>query len=606
MTLLSILKKFEQFFNGHKLRTKMMLIYIIVIIPVFIGSMFLLHTIRTNLSKNETDNALKNTDNIRIQLTDMVYTIENISDVICNGDDIPSFICGEYSKKSEIYRFYADNEITDNYVSIFPQLKAIRIYIPREDFVFNSSFRFADESITSQNWYNSAIDTPFPLWRVIKDPVTREVYLSCTRRICSPDGEPCAVAVLAINPEWLGDYISDDTYKTVLSINNGIVYFSSLEGINAGNIITVSSTDFTVPNAEEVIDSEFNNISALTILKTFSSGLSENIFQIFLINPGSSLEAQNKKLTSFYSLYTLFLFVISLLIVILFVISFSRRITMLRDKMHSVALGNFNVTRELKDNDEVAQLEEDLCIMVDSMQLMMNDIYNAKLESERLKLNQRDAEFKALASQINPHFLYNTLETIRMKAFCNNDKETADLIKKLGKFMRRCLELKTDSVTLKSEIDFTNSYLELQSARFGDKISYDIRSSVSDDYMILPLIIQPIVENAFIHGIESSKSNGRIDVHIYYCGEYVYIDVDDNGVGIAPEKLKQIDIKLSENNTESGKSIGLTNVNKRIQMSYGDIYGIKVTSKEGEGTSVRIMLPRCPENSRKGNNNADS
>lgn len=124
--------------------------------------------------------------------------------------------------------------------------------------------------------------------------------------------------------------------------------------------------------------------------------------------------------------------------------------------------------------------------------------------------------------------------------------------------------------------------------------------------MILPLIIQPIVENAFVHGIESSKSNGKIDVHIYCCGEYVYIDVTDNGVGITPEKLKQLDKKLSENNTEGGKSIGLTNVNKRIQMSYGDIYGIKVTSKEGEGTSVRIMLPRYPENTRKGTNNADA
>ncbi|MCI5752343.1 MAG: histidine kinase [Oscillospiraceae bacterium] len=603
---MSVLKKFERFFNGHKLRTKMMLIYIIVIIPVFIGSMFLLYTIRTNLSESETDNAVKNTDNIRIHLTDMVYTIENITDVICNGSDIPSFICGDYTKNSEIYRFYADNDIIDNYVSIFPQLKAIRIYIPRDDFVFNSNFRRADDGITSQTWYNAAIDTPFPIWRVIRDPVTREVYLSCARRICSADGTPCAVAVLAISPDWLEDYITNDTYSTVLSVNNGIVYFSSLEGINSGNIITVSSTDFTKPNVEEVIDSEFNNISALTILKTFSSGLSENVFQIFLINPGSSIEAENEQLTSFYSLYILFLFVISLLIVVLFVISYSRRITLLRDKMHSVALGNFNVTRELEDHDEVAQLEEDLCIMVDSMQLMMNDIYNAKLESERLKLNQRDAEFKALASQINPHFLYNTLETIRMKAFCNNDKETADLIKKLGKFMRRCLEIKTENVTLKSEIDFTNSYLELQSARFGDKISYEIRSSVSDDYMILPLIIQPVVENAFVHGIESSKSNGKIDVHIYCCGEYVYIDVTDNGVGITPEKLKQLDKKLSENNTEGGKSIGLTNVNKRIQMSYGDIYGIKVTSKEGEGTSVRIMLPRYPENTRKGTNNADA
>ena len=140
--------------------------------------------------------------------------------------------------------------------------------------------------------------------------------------------------------------------------------------------------------------------------------------------------------------------------------------------------------------------------MVKSMQQLINEAYEAKIQSETFKLNQMEAEFKTLASQINPHFLYNTLETIRMKAYCNNDKETADLVKKLGKFMRRCLEVKDGMVTLESELEFTKSYLELQSARFGDRVSYSIYCEVDTNYKILPLIIQPIVENAFVHGIE--------------------------------------------------------------------------------------------------------
>lgn len=226
------------------------------------------------------------------------------------------------------------------------------------------------------------------------------------------------------------------------------------------------------------------------------------------------------------------------------------------------------------------------------MQTLMNDAYKSKIQSESFKLNQVEAEFKALASQINPHFLYNTLETIRMKAYCNDDKETADLVKKLGKFMRRCLEVKNGMVTLESELEFTKSYLELQAARFGDRVSYSIYCEVDRNYKILPLIIQPIVENAFVHGIEGEKANGKIDIKVFYRSGQVIIEVSDNGQGIPADKLRELLAKLEKNDTSSGKSIGLTNVNKRIKMYHGEQYGLTVETTFGHGTAIRITLPQ--------------
>ena len=109
------------------------------------------------------------------------------------------------------------------------------------------------------------------------------------------------------------------------------------------------------------------------------------------------------------------------------------------------------------------------------------------MKEQESNIARKNAELLALHSQINPHFLYNTLETIRMKAFVNNDKETATLVKKLGKFMRRCLEVKDGMVTLESELEFTKSYLELQSARFGDRVAYSIYCEVDRRYKILRL-----------------------------------------------------------------------------------------------------------------------
>ena len=240
-------------------------------------------------------------------------------------------------------------------------------------------------------------------------------------------------------------------------------------------------------------------------------------------------------------------------------------------------------------------LYKDLAQMISDMQRLIDDNYQAQIQREAFKFDQMEAEFKALSSQINPHFLYNTLETIRMKAYVNNDKETADLVKKLGKFMRRCLEFKDGEVSLRSELEFTQSYLELQRARFGDRFSYSIYSEVSKDYPILPLLIQPIVENAFVHGIEGNKTNGRIDIKVYYKGEFVIADVTDNGQGISPEKLKELEEKILVSDTSSGKSIGLTNVCKRIKMYHGDKYGMTISSRVGQGTTIRLTLPRKPE-----------
>ena len=113
--------------------------------------------------------------------------------------------------------------------------------------------------------------------------------------------------------------------------------------------------------------------------------------------------------------------------------------------------------------------------------------------------------------------------------------------------------------------------------------------------MILPLLIQPIVENAFVHGIEGNKSNGRIDIKVYYHGKYVMVDVIDNGQGISEEKLRELEAKLELSDTSSGKSIGLTNVHKRIKMYHGEEYGMSISSTEGQGTTIRLTLPREPQ-----------
>ncbi|MBQ4311696.1 MAG: sensor histidine kinase [Oscillospiraceae bacterium] len=581
--------------NRYKMSTQIMIIYIVVLIPVFIGSIFLLNSINNIMRENAEAESFSSADSLRTRLQDMIYIAENISNSIATSSDVIDFIDNPTQTTAKSPEYYAGNEVINNYINVSPQIKYVRIFLEKENFIYNSNYRFATQSVRSQSWYWEAKNNNSVKWRVITDSVDNNIYLSYVRSIRNEKGNVIGVAVIEISPEWISDFFAENAFNAIFSVNNGVTFYSDIEGIKPGTVIASGSSDIFIADKREVIKENFMGMHGLTVMETFRYGSTTSIFQIFIISPNNGINARSKQLTYTAFIYTAFIvlfFLISLFIIVVFASLFTERIKLLRDRMHSVAGGSFDEKPIIRGNDEVYELDNDLSIMVKSMQEMMYETYKAKLQTEALKSDQIEAEFKALSSQINPHFLYNTLETIRMKAFVNNDKETANLIKKLGKFMRRCLEFKDKSVTLESELDFINSYLELQSARFGDKITYEIINEVDNNLMILPLLIQPAVENAFVHGIESSKKNGKITIHCYYDEEFICIDVKDNGQGMSEEKLRELKKKLIINDTSSGKSIGLTNVNKRIKMYFGDAYGLFVYSTEGEGTVVRIALPR--------------
>ena len=401
--------------------------------------------------------------------------------------------------------------------------------------------------------------------------------------------------VSSVSPKVYSELTENINYSVAFSVSKGVVFYSNIPGIDTGSVLASEKKNFYYGiSGSKLLEDDSSRLNKIghTVISYFDYDNTGNFFQIYVLKPYSLFNDEISNVIFMYIWYIFLCIVLSVLITLLFSSMFSRRIQFLKNQMHKVTSGNFVLNEEIRGTDEIFELYQDLKKMVDSMQTLMNDAYKSKIQSESFKLNQVEAEFKALASQINPHFLYNTLETIRMKAYCNDDKETADLVKKLGKFMRRCLEVKNGMVTLESELEFTKSYLELQAARFGDRVSYSIYCEVDRNYKILPLIIQPIVENAFVHGIEGEKANGKIDIKVFYRSGQVIIEVSDNGQGIPADKLRELLAKLEKNDTSSGKSIGLTNVNKRIKMYHGEQYGLTVETTFGHGTAIRITLPQ--------------
>lgn len=248
------------------------------------------------------------------------------------------------------------------------------------------------------------------------------------------------------------------------------------------------------------------------------------------------------------------------------------------------------VTRE--NADEITELGISFNIMIGKIR----ELLAAKMkEQESLK----KAELRALQAQINPHFLYNTLDTIIWMAEAQQTEQVVQLVSALSSFFRISLSKGRDWITIGEEIERTRSYLTIQKMRYRDILDYriEVDDAVANN-TVLKLILQPLVENALYHGIKNKRSGGMISVRARQNGDdEILLEVEDNGIGFTPEKLARMHAQISEDSEEIRleSGFGIDNVNKRIQLYYGRQYGLTITSEYQMGTRVTLVIPAKSE-----------
>ncbi len=262
--------------------------------------------------------------------------------------------------------------------------------------------------------------------------------------------------------------------------------------------------------------------------------------------------------------------------------------------MKEVQNGNLDVRFHVKYNDEVGMLGRHFNEMLNRIKQLIRDVYQVELKKKEIELD-------ALQSQINPHFIYNSLESIRMNAEINDDDETADMIFLLSKLLRYSINRGNERVTLHEEIDHLDHYVKFLNFRFHHSIVLQVQPLDKICKMeVIKLLFQPIVENAILHGVGSREEPLLISITYEMFEEKVVFSIKDNGSGMQPEKVEELQQKISrgvmlshhQQPDEHRKSgLGLRNVNERIKIYYGTEYGLSIQSEVGKGTEVFLSLP---------------
>lgn len=323
------------------------------------------------------------------------------------------------------------------------------------------------------------------------------------------------------------------------------------------------------------------------MLVTYSTSRINNWKVVFIISM-SELDKNLSKTRFFTILLILVSVIITVLISMFISVKSTRPLINLVKQMRLVGQGNLDIRiyETGKGYEEISTLNNGFNSMMDRINQLIKEVYQTRLK-------QHEAEFEALQAKINPHFLYNTLQTINSLAVLERTKEIEQVTTSLGNLLEYLVYEQNEMVKVYKEIDYIKSYLEIQNFRYNNsfKVSIDIEQDVYSCY-ILKLLLQPLVENAILHGLDKKRENGILHI----CGKLengsAAFEVTDNGIGMNSETLKDIRKKLELSVSGSTKkSIGLMNVHERIKLKFGENYGIEINSALNEGTKVKVIIP---------------
>lgn len=330
-----------------------------------------------------------------------------------------------------------------------------------------------------------------------------------------------------------------------------------------------------------------NNLLILISIYTLLF-LSAIIFYLCRINK-IGLINKNSFLITTFAIFLIFIFTM-----FLFVKNIFFPILNLEKIIKLIEGGDIDFGLDLDDNDKYP--------FTDSLNKMLKRLKDSMNREYMAKILKKQAEINSLQSQINPHFLYNTLESIRGQALVEGADEIAEMTEALSTIFRYSISKKGNLVLLRDEIKNVKNYFLIQQFRFNNKfnllIIYDEENEEVMDYMLPKLTIQPIVENSICHGLEKKMGKGNIEIRITCTKKRVIINISDDGIGIDKALLDEMNMKLNSSTEDKNElvkekhtGIALFNVNERIKLYFGDDFGITVSSTRLYGTDVEIIIP---------------
>ncbi|RDU23802.1 sensor histidine kinase [Anaerosacchariphilus polymeriproducens] len=594
------LQKLQEYLSKSKVSQQLYQTYLTaVLIPVIILGILLTSYIHNILTGYYHDLAISENTRIKTILFEITTQVYHLSEEINNDKNLLTILSANKKNIEKIKTNINDYTITNKSFYNYAEIEDVTIYT--DNYLAYTKYNQIipiNKKIKETKWYQNALNHDEIFWFPIKttDKYGNHYYhMSLVRKIPMIDSTHTAVMVIKISDNYLNSCIQNNQYTTFVSIDQNYISYSSDRSLY-GSMPSIP-IDYDTLYYQKNGKVKVRGKPCMASLSTMY--LYQSDCRLYICILDKTAYAHIYRILALCMVLTAISLLAPIGIIYLFTSYFNHRIHTLRHVMHKASNDDYNLSTSLNGKDELYEVFSDLEVLLQKIKKKEAAIYQARIKEQELTNKQQKIEFKMLAAQINPHFLYNTLETIRMKAFTAGNQEVATATKLLGKTMRYVLENTGTAFTkLNRELDYVTNYIRIQKLRFEDKVNYKIKIS-SDirpcDYPILPLLLQPIVENSILHGLKHIDNKGYIVITVKSRNyEHLIIQICDNGIGMTEETCNALVNRLHTPDLKLNSNIGLYNICQRIRLCYGEKYGLSFISRQNQGTLFTLTLPLNP------------
>ncbi|MGB8451039.1 MAG: histidine kinase [Anaerocolumna sp.] len=579
--------KLQHDINNRNIRTKTIYLYVFcVMVPVLVTNIFVIGNAIKASHDEEKENIKNITDSVAHVISSSLENAVYVTVDLYASNSIYRFLDTQYRSNGEYLQGY--NRVFENYIfyaSSKHLVSDITLYSDNSTMV-NGGRYYRIDSIQSEEWYRQFVQADedlfiYPYYNRTRNINQKYRMVSVIRKLNYVEmSNNKKIAKLDLNYNKINEGIKSSAFDCTIYICYGDkIIFSNDEN-------------------DKGIKEEFEHVSKIPkdkvqIRKSFAAYGFD--FDIYLAGYKSNYVPMLRD--SLWLIAVLFLAdaLIPAAMLTLFSNSITKRIFLLGKYMKRVKEEEFHLIPDNDGKDEIGELLDNYNLMAARMKNLIEYEYKSKLEQQELHLARQQAELLALYSQINPHFMFNVLESIRMRCVIKGEQETSGMIENLARLMRKSAEWGADLITLEQEVGFVKDYLNLQKYRYGDDFNYKFRISTECfSYIIPSLVLVTFVENSCVHGLDREGHSGSIFVSAYEENAFLNIEIEDTGIGMDEEQVRGLEKLLNEaiiDDLQKSASLGMLNACIRLKKYGGNQTRIIIESDKQVGTCIIIKLP---------------
>lgn len=592
--------RFNGIINDIPLNYKFLLIFVIgVLLPIIVINLMFMDRMSNLITEREEQNLQISLERARKDIHSFIDGGVAVSHALNTDKTLYEMLEHTYESPIAFYDTF-DEQLrhrVNSYIPVNSQILRISIYTDNDSIVQGSNYYKLNDKVKASDWYKlwerspDSVVVAAYIGTKISDAAATVPYLSVIERLSSFDKLNTVQKLARIDLDLSKIYdvmVREQDYLTLYLVNEHDQVI-----VSADNALNQQAYPvLKLPQEGEEADIHAVSIGTASYVKGW---------RLVGAPQGTRLSKATRDMQLFVCLLAASIALFASAIIYIMLRSYNYRVKRLSRHMHKVTNQNFELIEIDEGRDEIGGLIQTFNMMTARIHSLINNVYKLEIQKKNLEMEQVRAELNVLQSQMNPHFLFNTLNAILVVCTKNNYSDITDIIKNLSKLLRRLLGWKEQLVTVQEEIRFIEMYLKIEKFRFRDKFEYELDIEPEALHYKLPkMSIQPLVENACKHGLQAVEWLGVVRISVAFMESRLCVEVTDNGIGMPPEKLAEITQAMSSENA-TGSSIGMRNVFRRLELYYDDKVKFGMMSEWKEGTRVFFEIPvKLMEHSQEG------